>query len=443
MIRDHFTSRAGAWWIFAIVAASSRLNAQPVRRDTVRRDTVRLDALQHAAEEHDARAAQLGVIRQQSALRTQNIASETRPTLNVAASAQYVSDVAKLDVALPGGVRVPTPYNEQYDSYLSAREPLFDPTRKSRSGVESAAAAESEARVRVTLFQQRQQVNDAFFAIKLYDAQLLAIDNAVSDLEARRKNADTRVAAGASLPSETLLIDAELARRRQSRQELEIQRFSARQILSSLTGVALTDSTVLIVDEVDAYPNANPLSLDGRPELAQFARARDALDARRKVTASQDLPRLSLVGRAGYGRPGLNALGRSFDTYWTAGVQLEWSAFNWGRSRRELEAQELQRTLIASDESAFTASVQRVLYAQRAQLRALETTVASDAGIVQLRERVLTETRLRYDEGEVTSADYIARLAEATAAQLDRDTHRIRLSEARARFLTTLGREVR
>jgi hypothetical protein len=51
--------------------------------------------------------------------------------------------------------------------------------------------------------------------------------------------------------------------------------------------------------------------------------------------------------------------------------------------------------------------------------------------------------RLRFDEGEVTSADYVARLADATAAQLDRDTRRIRLSEARARYLTTIGREVR
>jgi len=56
---------------------------------------------------------------------------------------------------------------------------------------------------------------------------------------------------------------------------------------------------------------------------------------------------------------------------------------------------------------------------------------------------VLTETRLRFDEGEITSAEYIARQTEYLSAQLDRDTRRVRMSEARARYLTTLGREVR
>lgn len=408
-----------------------------------RPDTLYLDALQRAAEQSDKRAGQLAIIKQQSALRTQNIASERKPNVNAVGSAQYLSDVAKLDVALPGGIRIPTAYNEQFDSYLTAREPLFDPTRAGRVAAEGAQAAEAEARVKAAIFQQRQQVNDAFFAVQLYDAQIATIDNALADLTSRRANAETRVAAGASLPSETMLLDAELARRRQSRTELEIQRFAARQVLTSLTGITLTDSTVLRVGEVDAYPDSAPLEIRARPEFAQFDRTRETIDARRKLTAAQDLPRLSLVGRAGYGRPGLNALGRSFDSYWTAGLQVEWTAFNWGRSRRELEAQRLQNGIVDSEEQAFTAAVQRALYAQRGAMRALAASYAADAEIVALRERVLREARLRFDEGEVTSADYIARLSESTAAQLDRDTHRIRLSEARARFLTTLGREVR
>jgi outer membrane protein TolC len=67
----------------------------------------------------------------------------------------------------------------------------------------------------------------------------------------------------------------------------------------------------------------------------------------------------------------------------------------------------------------------------------------ADDSIVVLRERILRETRLRYDEGEANAADYIARLTEHLTAQLDRDARRVRLDEARARYLTTLGLEVR
>jgi hypothetical protein len=62
---------------------------------------------------------------------------------------------------------------------------------------------------------------------------------------------------------------------------------------------------------------------------------------------------------------------------------------------------------------------------------------------VALRERILVETRLRHDEGEVNSADYIARLTEHLGAQLEAAARRVRLQESRARYLTILGREVR
>ena len=76
-------------------------------------------------------------------------------------------------------------------------------------------------------------------------------------------------------------------------------------------------------------------------------------------------------------------------------------------------------------------------------MQSLQHSLMADDSIVSLRERILRETRLRYDEGEVNAADYIARLTEHLNAQLDRDLRRVRLDESRARYLTTLGLEVR
>ena len=124
-------------------------------------------------------------------------------------------------------------------------------------------------------------------------------------------------------------------------------------------------------------------------------------------------------------------------------MQFEWSAWNWGRTRRDAEAQTLQRDIVASDEAAFRDNLRRAAIAERARYTALERTLQFDDSIVVMRERILRETRLRHDEGEVSSADYVSRLSEHLSAQLDRDTHRVRLAESRARYLTTLGLEVR
>lgn len=433
---------ANAMMVLALCAPT--LHSQTAGRSS---DTVYLDALQRAAETTDRRAAQIEMLSAQSALRLQTIRNERLPSLNGSATAQYLSDVASVSSvfggALPGGIQVPTPYHDQYDASVTARAPLFDATRTKRVAVENAQNAESAARIRAALWQQRQQVNDAFFAVQLYDVQMKSIDAAVTDLSARRTAAQQRVDAGAALPSEVLLLDAELLRRNQSRNELSVQRDSTRSVLVALVGSDIPANATLGVRGEENLATTEAVPAHARPEYLQFARSRELINTRSAELTARDLPRVSAFGRVGYGRPGLNPLGRSFDAYWNAGLQLEWSPFNYGRTKRDLQSQQLQAQIVSTEEDNFTESLKRATITQRGQITALQQSLPMDDSIVALRERVLRETRLRFDEGEVTSADYIARLTELTAAQLDRDARRVRLSEARARYLTTIGREVR
>jgi outer membrane protein TolC len=419
------------------VALSAAAQARP--------DTLYLDDLQRAAEQVDRRAVQVDLLAKQSFLRLQSIRSERLPALSAAGTAQHLSDVAQIGAVLPG-VRIPSPWRDQYDASLALRQPLVDPTRKRRISVEAAQTLESQARVRTALWQQRAAVSEAFFGVNLRVVQLRALDVAVADLDARLRVASSRVRAGTALPSEQLLLQAERARRLQSRDELIVERDATLEVLSALVGRELAASSPLAMRApatIALLESAAADTLHARPEFAQFARARGVVEARSAVTTAQDLPRVSAFGRSGYGRPGLNPLGRNFDAYWTAGVQVEWTPWTWGRSRRELEVQALQNLALRSDEAAFRQSLSRAAIAERARINGLEGALSTDDSIVGLRDAILRETRLRYDEGEVSAADYIARLSEQLTAQLDRDIRRVRLDEARARYLTTLGLEVR
>jgi outer membrane protein TolC len=417
------------------------LDAQP----NAARDTVHLDVLQRAAESADRRAPQLELLAEQSALRLRSIGAERLPSLSFLALGQYLSDVPSVG-AIGGGAAPPVQPNDQYDAHLSVRQRLYDPARAPRRALERASLEESQARLRSALYQQRLLVNEAFFAAVALDAQRETVEAAITDLEAQRRTAAQRVAEGAGLPSETALLDAELLRRRQALAALVADRDAAREVLAALTGRAIAaDAWLAVPDAAAAVAEARAAlgAQRSRPEFDQFARGRALIAERRAAAAAQDAPRVTAFGRSGYGRPGLNPLARELDTYWMAGVQVEWAPWNWGTTRREQEVQAVQSQILASEEAAFTESLQRAVIRDLATIDQLERSLRDDDEIIALHERVLLETRTRFAEGVVTSAEYVDRETDVLSAQLARATRRVRLAEARARFLTTIGREVR
>jgi outer membrane protein TolC len=338
------------------------------------------------------------------------------------------------------------PFKDTYDANVAARVRLFDPSRGPRENAERAQLAESGARVDAALYAQRQVVNDAFFTALLLDGQRQVLAAGLADLEVQLRLARERVGAGAALAGESAMLEAELLRRRQSLDEVESGRRVAVAVLGDLTGRTLSGAELLAIPESEtAVASARGAidSLRQRPEYEQFTRSREVVDARRAAVASQEQPRVSAFGRTGYGRPGLNQLAREFDGYWLAGVQVEWAPFDWGTVRREREALTLQREVIASEERAFADRLRRGTLTDLAAVDRLARTLEADSAIIALRERVLQETRLRYQEGVVTVAEFVDRETDLNTARLARATHRVELAQARARFLTTVGLEVR
>ena len=431
----------------AAVALSLAIHSDALaQRSTSPRDPLTLGALQAAAERHDPRARQIDLLASQSVLREKSLDAERLPVLGLTAQGQYQSDVPRIPLAFPGGAAPPLPPHDSYDAHLEAREPLYDPSRGARRGVERATLAEAQARVRVSLYQLRQEVSDAYFTALLLRTQRAELETTLADLDARLRQARDHVREGSALPSEEATLEAELLRTRQSLSELDANRGAALEVLGELTGraIAVSDSLQLpdLGDEVTRARDSLS-ALRARPEYGQFARSRELLERQRKSVAAQDQPRVSAFARAGYGRPALNPLGTEFDEYWLAGVQVEWTPWKWGSTRREQEELELQRQIVATEQSAFTERVRRGVANDLAVADRLEKTLAADDTIIALRERVLSETRIRFGEGVVTSAEYVDRETDALNARLARATHRVELERARARFLTFTGLEVR
>ncbi|HVD60665.1 MAG TPA: TolC family protein [Gemmatimonadaceae bacterium] len=400
-------------------------------------DTLRLVDVRSAALARDARAAEIELLAEQSRLRLQSIDAERLPTLSAEGRAQYQSDVARVPITLPG-VKIPTPPHDTYNAQLDAQQRIYDPTLAPRRAAESAHLAESQARVRTALYGLTETTNSAFYSALRSQEAIVQLETDVTDIEAQLQVAVARVNAGTALPSEANILRAELLRRRQLVDQQKAARRAALAVLSDLTGKKLDTTALLVAPDLDVQTqNART-----RPEYEQFARSREALERLDDARAAQDKPKVSAFGRVGYGRPGLNPLSDRFDSYWLGGVLVQWTPWTWGSTNRDREVNALQRQIVNAEERAFTDALDRATQQDLANIDRLKTALADDDQIVALREKILVETRTRYGEAVITSAEYVDRQTDLLAARLNRAIHRVELSETHAHLLTTLGIEV-
>lgn len=425
-----------------VVAAVAALQIAVSGAAAQERRTFTLGALQDSAQANDPRARQLSLLARQSELRRRTIAGELLPGIAVESQAQYQSDVPRVPV--PGAPTLP---HDTYDARVVLNQRVFDRSIDARRDVERAQLAHSQAAVETALYGTRARVNEAYFGVLRAQLQADELQADLTAIESQVAVAAARVREGAALPSEELVLRAELLRRRQLLAEAEITRGAALATLASITGVpvdtatrlTLPEDTPLISRAREIVAGVQPRA---RPEYEQFEASRALLREQERARTAQDLPRAFGFGRAGYGQPGLNPLNDRFDSYWLAGIQIQWSPWTWGAGRRDREVLAVQREIVASEEAAFTKQLHRSAVLDLAAVERLEASVRLDEEIIAARAAIAAETRARFAEGVVTSAEFVERQSQLLSARLTRALHRAELAQARARLLTTLGIEI-
>jgi len=430
--------------VVAMIVALRTLPAPAQQTAPQRVDSLRLGALHAEAERLDPRQRQIALQASASDLRLRNIAAARRPVIAANGQAQYQSAVPAVAVSVPG-VTIPAPSKDTYDAHVDAQKSMVDFTIAPKQAVERAQLAESQAQVRATVFGRRQEVSDAFFTAAILQQRIAELGVAMTNLESRLRETVVRFREGAALPSDTASIAATLLQRRQDLYQAQGDRAAAIARLSELAGRAISDSALAVIPDL-AEPVARALAgldqLRARPEYEQFSATRERLALQNQIQVAQEKPRVSAFGRVGYGRPGLNPLSTTFDPYWLAGVQIQWSPWNWGTTNRDREVLEIQREIVATNEAAFTQSLHRGIQQSLASIARLDSILALDDRVIALRERIDTETRAKLREGVVTAAESVDRDSDVLSARLARIQHRVQLAQARANLLTTLGVEV-
>jgi outer membrane protein TolC len=407
-------------------------------------DTLGLAAVQEAALHADPRGRQRELLRAATDLRQAVIGADRLPRLSLSGLASHQSDVTRPTLGVPG-LTIPELPKDRWQTTLDVEQPLYDGGDVARRrAVEEARHAESEAGVDVALYELRSEVNSAFYSAFLLDKRAREFEALVTDLDARLAAVRARVDAGAALGRDAAEIEAELVRAQLRRDEARASRRASLAILSDLIGAPVDTGAVLMLPEGEpeltgpTQPSALA-ALRRRPEFERLRRSRLRLDREVEATSVENRPRLLAFGQAGVGLPGLDQFRRSSDAFWQAGLRLEWRPWTWRSAGRRAAALRLEQEVLETEEAALGRRLARAVATDLEDIARLKATLADDERIVALRTEVERQARAQYDEGTITTPEYVEARTDVLEARLELERHRVELAQARSRYLTTLG----
>jgi len=348
------------------------------------------------------------------------------PQVNLNGQATYQSAVTKIALSLPG-MKIPTVDKDQYKFYLDFKQTIWDGgLSKARELINKAENAGNLQQTEVELYQVKEKVNQFFFTSFLIQENLKILDKKTETLAARKKIIESAVNNGMALSSELDQLLAELINTQQVNIELNSNKETVLYGLSILTGKTADQMRNLVLP-AESFVSDKPMM---RPEIELFSKQNELLTANSEILQKQRHPKLFGFGQAGYGKPGLNMLSNTFDSYYLVGVGFSWNVLDWKTTQRQKQMIKLQQDIVQTKQKSFVQGIDLATDQQNKQISQLSDLMKSDQELIQIRERITKSSESKLANGSITMADYLQDLNGETTARLMLETRKVQLKEA-------------
>ncbi|MFN8349812.1 MAG: TolC family protein [Spirosomataceae bacterium] len=389
------------------------------------------------AETHSPQAGQMRLIEEATDLQVKLLNRNYLPQSRLNGQATWQSDVTSVPIKLPN-IDIATPPKDQYKLTLDVTQTIWDGgvTEKQKAVTLANQQAEQQ-KVKVDLYQIREQVNSLYFGALFAQRQLRNFEILRKELQTKLEKTKASVQNGIAIRSNVLALEARLLEIEQQWLETQKRRASALEGLSLLTGTIIDTSAVL-------QPTAGQSTIAEeitRPELRLFEIQKQSLTVNEQLIKARNLPKLSAFATGGYGRPGLNFLATSFKTYFIGGVQLQIPLTQWYSNSQGMEIRQLRinQQRIDRQRESFLLATQIRSASQRREIERLQALVESDRKLIDLRGTIRKASESQLDNGIITASDYLTEVDNEDTARQNLILHETQLLQARHNLRLTVG----
>lgn len=376
-------------------------------------------------------AKQSQLLETQNSLEAAVISTTKLPQLSLDAQATYQSDVIEIPIS-----SIEPLNKDQYRATFSVNQLIYNGGATAASlAIKSAELKSKQKQVEVSLYQLKQQINQLYFSILLAQQTNLLLIAKQTQLKAKLKEVSSGVKNGVLLPSSDKVLEAELLKIGQQFQELESNKITLVETLSSLIRKPLDTTTEFKNALIEIHVQSQLI----RPELELFQYKKDEIENSKNLLSKQNVPKILGFATGGYGNPGLNMLDNSFQPFYTAGVKVHWNVFDWNANRNKRESLAINKDIVDNETEIFKLNTGIELNKQQREIEKIEAIITSDEAIINLRKEVLQMADSQLKNGVITSSAYITELTNLYEDQNTLVRHEIQLQLAKANYNVIKG----
>lgn len=345
------------------------------------------------------------------------------PKFGVSGQATHQSAVTQVPIAVPN-MDIPTLSKDQYKLYGELSQSITDlfTVKKQKENIQTNSEIEMQ-KVEVELYKLNERINQLFFGILLVEAQIQQTELLKKDIQTGIDKTKVAIANGVALQSAADNLQAELLKAHQHTTELKATRRGYADMLALFVGEPIHENTQL--DKPKRQPIINQTI--NRPELRLFDLQKKSFEVQKKLLNTKKLPQLGLFIQGGMGKPALNMLSPDLESYYIAGVRLNWNIANFYTHKNEKRILANNQKLVDTQKDIFLFNTNLTLKQQNADIVKMQELIETDKNIVKLRENVKNTTQNQLTYGTATTNDYLIAVNAEDQAKQNLILHEIQL----------------
>ena len=378
---------------------------------------------------------QYGLIEKSRDYNLSNAGKGYLPQITFSAKASYQSEVTEIPafISLPPGVKGMS--KDQYGATLDINQVVWDGgTVKSRMETVRTSSEMETKSLEVDIYAINDRVNQLFFGVLLFDAQLEQNRLFREELGRNYDKVLSCVQNGIANQADVDAVKVEQLKAIQAKSQLTYQKSAYLDMLSALTG-----ETITALAKPDEISFAD-ISIQ-RPELQFFNAKINHLEAQNSELNASLKPKLGVFLTGGYGNPGLNMLKSGFSAYYIVGARLTWNFGNFYSNQNNKQLIQNNINTVLTQQETFLFNVNLDISKRQRELEKYRDQMKYDDEIIALRTSVKQASEAKMANGTLSGNDLMRDVHAEELAKQDKILHETELLLAMYSLKWTIDKE--